>query len=731
MLEQQPDNDDEILSEPNSQVTYGETRREGEATLLRSTGNETVTLERERNGEGTFSTEPLNKETNHSHSERALAMEEQNRKSVLEKVGETVAMPQNVSDEDRKRPAKSTATRPPAPPQREDETNETDGQGTSDLKDEIVSEHVQLPALPTTVTPLDPLSELELYKLKQALQFDPNDPDNEWPTEWSGNLSLLSLEVKNPLNWGKSKKGEPQESLFVWAAKSNHNLEPARNLLRYVYNAENTPPTAKRIVAHTYHESMKDPKYDMDVAVKRLSFDPAVLREDGWTTAKSAERVGVTGGPYHIGSRVYWEKWEGVVIAYLHDDDIGDLWKAMWFDGNETFDLEAEELQRARKMWKRKFCKEPNEQPQGSVRFASVAKFTVEGIETGIVMAKTYNQKARHGLFWPARVMHVSEYDRQQSQSRRSSAKQKLQVVFLAPYWNGVVATDSRLALADTLSLGTSAFSSGPLFELETIDISEDTIQPYPYHGEHGLNVDELQVAFRFTGLPKNAFARFLDSHRLALALKTYAQQELMSVSAHSHAAAAALVDTHALAIETAEFPTALLHLPFEHILSNLPHPSERDSLTMRRNEDDIEPIIQLRHIMQAMKPPACWGQETGPPLNVGIPPTEQQTTALTSPTAKRQLIVDGTDGTSNAMEVANIDEIASQYLIQTLSQIFASSSSVSKPLDQLKSLLSRLRQEVASLDELSVSLRRKKMLSFLKACLRTKVSLRIGALGY
>ena len=472
---------------------------------------------------------------------------------------------------DQKPPAKRTS--PPPPAASEPKATAPKSIANDNIKDEIVSDYVILEEIPENVTPLAPLSKNELAALKLALLGS----DDAWPSEWDGSSNLLTLQVSNPLLETKSGRNVLEQSLFEWANEEPQTIVFAHALLRHLYNQDSTPLTAKRIIAHIHDQSVKNPGYDMESFVKRLLLDPAVLRQDGWTIKQSAEPIGATGGPFHIGQKVFWEKYEGVVIAYIHDGDIGDLWKAMWLDGNETFDLEAEELQRAEKAWGRKFRQK--EQPLPSARFASTAKFTVEGIENGIIMAKSYDSRARHSLFWPARVMHVSEYSQSQSQSRRSSNKQKLQVIFLAPYWNGLDSNTSNLALADVLSQGTSAFSSGPLFEIETIDVSEDTIQHYPYQGENGLNIDEFQALFKYTGLPKNAYPRFLDSHRLALALKTYAQQELQSDSTQSHAGTAALTDTHALANETAAFPIALLHLPFQYILSNLPHSTEKNIL--------------------------------------------------------------------------------------------------------------------------------------------------------
>jgi hypothetical protein len=619
-----------------------------------------------------------------------------------------------ASDEDNKQPAK-----------RESRSKDTA------TGNEVISSLVKLEAIPNHVPRLDRLSSSESYELELALQFDPNDLDDGWQNDWSGNVALLSRDVSNPLSRSKPGKTELKQPLWEWAITSPQNLQLARNLLRHVYNANGTPRTARRILAHAYHQSMQDPRYNLETAMKRVAYDPVVLREDGWTTAKTNSPVGVTGGPYHIGLRILWEKWEAVVIAFIHDSDIGDLWKALWLEGNETFDLEAEEIHRAREKWERKFMAgQPKPQESSSTRFAAAAKFTVEGIQHGIVMAKTYSPQARKGLFWPARIMHVSELDGMQSQSKsRSSSKQKLHVVFLAPYWNITVASTPTLAVAGNLTQESSTFSSGPLFEVDTLDALEETIQKYPYSGKQGLNLDELRVAFRFTGLPKNAFSRFLDSHRLALALKTYARQELSSASTHAHAASAALTDTHAMAVETAKFPVALLHLPFEYILSHLPPTTANDSFSLGRNEDHVEPTIQLVHIMHSMKPPACWGKESRsltsatPPHGQGITPALSG--ALASPVSKRYLEFEdpGKDRLTTSLPVAKMTDVATDYLIYALSKLSSSTSMSSKLLDQLAYLLSRLRQDVAAAKSCSFSQRRKQLLLFLMACLRTKVS--------
>lgn len=661
--------------------------------------------------------------TNEEKKESEQSLEDPDKMSVLEEAGESeasTAMAPRTSRTDRKPPAKRTS---PPPPAGEPKATDPESIINENIKDEIVSDYVTLDEIPENPKPLAPLSKNELAALKLALLGS----DDTWPSEWDGSSNLLTIQVPNPLLENKSGKNGLEQSLFEWANEEPQTIVFAHALLRHLYNQDSTPSTAKRMIAHIHDQSLRNSGYDMEPLVKRLLLDPAVLREDGWTTKQSAEPVGATGGPVHIGQKVFWEKYEGVVIAYIHDSDIGDLWKAMWLDGNETFDLEAEELQRAKKAWGRKF--KLKEQPLPSARFASAAKFTVEGIEYGIIMAKSYDSRARHSLFWPARVMHVSEYSPSQSQSRRSSNKQKLQVIFLAPYWNGLDSNISNLALADILSQGTSAFSSGPLFEIETIDVSEDTIQHYPYQGENGLNIDEFQALFKYTGLPKNAYPRFLDSHRLALALKTYAQQELQSDPTQSHAGTAALTDTHALANETAAFPTALLHLPFQYILSNLPHSTEKNLLTMGL-DDHVEPTIQLKNIMQSMVPPACWGQEPSSPTNGTTPLNGRRITpalsaALASPAAKHQLGVGRSSGTSSdVVSVAKLEDVASERLLQMFSHISPSNTMAARLLDDLKYLLTRLELEVVELQDIDISQWRSRLIVFVKLCLRIKVSI-------
>ena len=475
-------------------------------------------------------------------------------------------------------------------------------------KSEIVSDYVKLPHIPPPPS-CSPISDNELKELEKYLQIGIGNDDG-WRDDWIGNLAFADYDIINP----DAKPGERRKnSLFRWAEKGERSLRILNNLLRFVINfgPKGTPAFARRILGHAKGRSAED----IEAAVRRVSYDPVVLRQDGWTTAKSMVPVGASGGPYRIGEKVYWQGYVGVVIAYIHDQDLGDLWKAMWLQEFETFDLEAEELDDARNKYERKAQKnaarssQAKNKQQASVDTASARRsgryssldFHVKGIEHGIVLATSYSRGSRPGVFWPARVMHFTEVD---SQSKRSWQKQKVDVVFLAPYWNAnSIASRGRRTESYSESLsrhGNSIFSSSPLFEYESVDASEDNIQEYSYTPDRGLDFDDLRTSFKFSGLPKAAFSRFVDSHRLALGLRTYSTNVLKSTAATDlDRTTAGLFEAHPLAAQTASFPDALLHLPFEHILSQLP---SLDS------SSDQEPALQFGAILDSMKPPNCWG---------------------------------------------------------------------------------------------------------------------------
>jgi hypothetical protein len=509
-------------------------------------------------------------------------------------------------------------------------------QTTAAESGEVVAQYISLPALPRKVPELPRLRTEEMRELEGALEFGANSGDT-WREDWSGNLAYADKEISNPIVKGKSSgKTDFKQSLLQWATNGPRYIRLLQYLVRYVYHQHGTPSEAKKIIANANQGSVDE----IENAIRRVSYDPTVLRQDGWTTEKSKEMIGATGGPFLIGDLILWQNNEAVVIAYVHDqDDLGDLWKAMYLDDMETFDLEAEELQSARQKWERKHQKQSTSAPsvdnnsRRSTRTVAItSNFDVPGMEHGIVLAASYNPNARQGVFWPARVMHVSEMDNARTQSKRvSSRKALVDVVFLAPYWNSRnVNASSRgrvESFADSISRhGKAIFNSGPLFEIETIEATEDQIKPYSYTLD-SLDIEQLRVSFRFSGLPKAAFPRFLDSHRLAASLKAFAATDLDATRTESDVASAALFDAHPFAVQTARFPQAILHLPFEYILSQLPQPSVEQPAYSEDDQANIETVINLSGILRAMRPPMCWGKgDDSDNTSVLAPNTTQET---------------------------------------------------------------------------------------------------------
>ena len=270
---------------------------------------------------------------------------------------------------------------------------------------------------------------------------------------------------------------------------------------------------------------------------------------------------------------------------------------------------------------------------------------------------------------------------------------------------------------------------------MECIDVSEGTIQPYPHDGRRGLNVHQLRVAFRFTGLPKNAFGRFLDSHRLAMALKLYAQDELMtSTSSKSHATAA-LFDTHVLAINTARFPTALLNLPLHYVLSKLKSPEKEKAADAE--EDVIEPTLQLAYMLKAMEPPRCFGKneavEASPHASNGSRDKDikSRTSSIASPVAKQLLTrVDSTPLATNCEDDLLIGNILSEYLEDELTNLANTDLPSASLFQDLQRLVVRANRIVSVIahrrnnDEANTNITLK---SLLQECLRMKVSYALG----
>jgi len=644
-----------------------------------------------------------------------------------------------------------------------------------------------------TYGPLPLLSARDIAELESSLQIGErfnNGPDDGWRDDWSGNIQLIDKElIMNRDKLAQNPQTKPITMPFCeYVSKNAKNSDGLRGLsllLSYVYHMKGTPAMAKKLLAHALQRPAKgvDQRLNFIVdAVKRISYDPTVLTQDGWTTVKSESPQGASGGAFLIGRRVIWHRFEAIVIAYVHDDEIGDLWKAMWLEDQETFDLEADELQEALQKWEKKQKKKEEKamsskmakplsggsihKAEGTVikppktttsrRFSASTNFTVDGIEHGIILATPLHPNARIGVVWPARVMHVSEIKAlgTQQASRRSSSKNSIHVVFLAPYWNGHYSFTSKNKtdlFMKNPNAGKDAFSAGPLFEMETVEVSETTIQKYPYDdlNSESLSIDNLRSAFRFLGLPKAAFPRFLDSHRLAMSLKTFARREISKTRSSendaSHATAfAALTDTHTLSVRTAMFPNALLILPYDHILSNLPPPTEQ--VSQLGSDDGVgvsEPVLKLHLVMKAMAPPHCWGNtlmdqsetnlaNSNSPLPKGIdalstPDSGRGLTPINSPDPKlssSRLRASGSSKTDDDFADWSPSNFASGYLLNHIavdSNGKAPTAALTSLGNELDTLLSWFRTEFSAADKLSREERENKLEAFLCRCLVIK----------
>ncbi len=64
--------------------------------------------------------------------------------------------------------------------------------------------------------------------------------------------------------------------------------------------------------------------------------------------------VYLKGEAFHIGRKIIWQGHEAIVIAFTPDETYGGLWKALFVEDLETFDLESGELQNAIRKWESK-----------------------------------------------------------------------------------------------------------------------------------------------------------------------------------------------------------------------------------------------------------------------------------------------------------------------------------------------------------------------------------------
>ena len=375
-----------------------------------------------------------------------------------------------------------------------------------------------------------------------------------------------------------------------------------------------TPKRAKQIMAFCLFRpaATVDERYNFVLdAQSRLGYDPQLLKEDGWTTTKASKPQGENHGAYLIGEKVIWDKYEAVVIAYLYDKEgIGDLWKLIYTEDLVPFDLELDEIQEGLKRFERRKirrkAKETNANAKKATSRLTRNKYCVSGIDNGIVMALSNSPGAKSGVKWPARVLGVSEIEELGNAVLRSSSrnaiKNSIPVVFLAPYWNGESAPRGKASSATSRN----PYSSGPLFHFEFVEASPEAVEEYTFDK---VSIEHLRTQYQFSGLPITAFSRYVNAHRLAVALKHYAKTHLKKAAVEDPASFATLTDCHIMSVKTAVFPDALLNLPYDFILSHLPSPLE-ERVTTASDEEEFETTIDFIPILESMKPPYGFGAE-------------------------------------------------------------------------------------------------------------------------
>mmetsp|Transcript_28716 Transcript_28716/g.65612 ORF Transcript_28716/g.65612 Transcript_28716/m.65612 type:complete len:981 (-) Transcript_28716:456-3398(-) len=382
---------------------------------------------------------------------------------------------------------------------------------------------------------------------------------------------------------------------------------------------------ARRVLAHSFirnsAQSYEERLLNIFEAIRRVSYDPLCLHQNGWTVLKSPTPENPAGGSHLIGRKIIWDKFEAVIVAFVKDEHLGDLWKARWLEDDVTFDLEAEEVLQAIKKFEKKQAKHKAIKEQKGGGGPSSGRSALGGIHTGfgqsglpgagehgIVLATSCANGARHGVMWPARIMSAGEAE-DMGIGRKTTKKSMVHVVFLAPYWGSSLAASSGRGGRKAPVVGLSdrdekSFNSEELFAVETVDANAETMQPYP-HQE--VDVKVLRASFNFFGLPNAAFPRYVEAHRLACGLRRYALDVIMKKKrTKEEEAVTAAVECHFLSKIVPAYPREVLNMSFFYILSSMP---KFDGLVVAkagREDETKEPCIDINGILESMAYPNC-----------------------------------------------------------------------------------------------------------------------------
>ena len=209
---------------------------------------------------------------------------------------------------------------------------------------------------------------------------------------------------------------------------------------------------------------------------------------------------------------------------------------------------------------------------------------------------------------------------------------------------------------------------TGPLFEYDTIEVSEYNIQEYTHNS---ISIEKLETGFKFLGLPKGVFARYLDSHRLAVSLKAYSLKHMPKNrdSEDQLLASASLTESHILSVKAPIFPDVVLMLPFDYILSKLSHPSELAASSLGNDEDTQEPVIDIDAIVHSLSPPECFGKSSQESrrsscLTPEALPSSPEPNFTPAKSAKRALQLASEENNGDADAVWSINNFASDFLV-------------------------------------------------------------------
>jgi len=465
-----------------------------------------------------------------------------------------------------------------------------------------------LEPIPDKLPELPRLNSSEFAELERELQITFEDG---WKEDWHSNLLLFDKEVV--VNKEEIKNTPRIKELRCAFSELEEEEQCFRNiclLLFHVYHLVDTPPMAKRVLAHSFirnsANSYEERLQNIFDAIRRVSYDPVVLHQNGWIVLKAPVPENPAGGSHLIGRKIIWDKFEAVIVAFVKDEHLGDLWKARWMEDDVTFDLEAEEVLQAIKKYQKKQAKlqavVSSKAAAGgrSALSTGFGKNGLPGAEHGIILAMSGAQGARHGVLWPARIMHPGEAEGMGLIGRKTTKKSMVHVYFIAPYWNGNAARPKK-GPASLSGCDEEFFSSGDLFSIELVDANSETMRPYPHKN---TDIRLLRGSFSFFGLPNAAFPRYVDAHRLAAALKQYAANVLSKKTGGNGSGKTYSEDSHLLMRGAPSFPREVLDMSYNYILSTMP--KYEGGVVKSSGDDEVESCINIQGILSTMQYPNC-----------------------------------------------------------------------------------------------------------------------------